>query len=129
MKKLLGIVVLGLLLCSNVYAGLFSKKPILVCEIDGKLHTFNLKKMPMWPKKAPWPKNNWINEITDEFYKFGERWKSDNGGIRLVHYTVNRYSGVVNIWASYESFKGDSDMFTKLKTAEFYYDGTCKSAK
>ena len=129
MKKLLAITVVGLLLCSNAYAGLFSKKPILVCEIDGTLETYNLKKMSMWPKKPPWPKNNWINEITDEFYKFSERWESEDGRIRLVHYTVNRYSGVVNLWASYESFKGDSDMFTKLKTPEFYYDGTCKGTK
>ncbi|SVD49717.1 uncharacterized protein METZ01_LOCUS402571, partial [marine metagenome] len=33
MKKLLGILVLGLLLSSNAYAGWFSKLPILKCEI------------------------------------------------------------------------------------------------
>ena len=121
--------VLGLLLCGNAYAGWFSKKPILICQIEGKSYTFNLKKMPMWPEKPPWPKNIWINEITDEFYRFGEKLKRDNGGVRLVHYTVDRYSGVVNGWMSYESFKGDSDGFTKLKTAEVYFNGTCKSAK
>ena len=38
MKKLLGILVLGLMLSGNAYAGWFSKLPILKCEIwhDGK---------------------------------------------------------------------------------------------
>ena len=129
MKKLLAITVVGLLLCSNAYAGLCSKKPILVCNIEGKSYTFNLKKMPMWPKKAPWPKNEWITEISDQYYNFTEVLRFNGGRSRLVRYSVDRYSGVINGYMTKIAIKGSSDAFSNLKTPDVYFNGTCKSAK
>ena len=128
MKKVILTLIVSLIMISNAHAGLFSKRPVLVCVIEGQTYTFNLKQMPMAPKRPPWPENGSISEITDEFYLFSEKLRAD-GFMRLVFYNVNRYSGVISGWMSYQTFKGESGGLTKLKTPEVYFSGTCKGVK
>ena len=121
MKKIILTLIVSLVMISNAHAGLFSKKPILVCTIEGEIYTFNLKK---WDKEE----DKWIEETTDQYYNFGEMLETETF-TRLISYTVDRYSGVVNGWMSYQVFKGESGGFKKLKTPQVYFKGTCKGVK
>ena len=132
MKKLLGITVLGLLLCSNAYAGWFSKLPVLACVIDGHHITFNLKKYESWEKwkkkKGKLPKLL-IMKIRDDEYHFTETVDNDDGTFHRNYWYVNRYTGVIDGTTSYRARRGDDDAIKKILTTQYNWNGTCKGVK
>ena len=107
MKKLLAITVVGLLLCSNAYAGLFSKK---------KYSKSNM------PKKV-------ILDVTDDKYSFSETVDQGDGTVRFFRYNVNRYSGVLDLYISVKHVRFGKDAFRKALTTEYTANGICKGVK
>ena len=131
MKKLLGIVVVGLLLCSNAYAGWFSKLPVLACKIGNEHLTFDLREYEPYEtaiKKNKFP-DKILSEVTDNEYTFTESVDQGDGTHRLIRYYVNRYSGIIDINVSpkYVRFKKGA-LKSSLET-EISYNGICKGVK
>ena len=127
MKKLLGILVLGLLLNGNVNAGWFDKLPVLACEINGEYITYDLRKY------TPIAKANKNTEMLifdpkDDQYMFYEYINQDDGTKRAYRYTVNRYSGIINLYVSPKYVEGTGATANSLKT-EFSFNGICKGVK
>ena len=132
MKRLLGILVLGLLLCSNGFAGWFSKLPVLACVIDGQHMTYDLRKY----ENIKNSKKNYkefsdkiLSDVTDDEYSFFETMDQGDGTVRVVRHNVNRYSGVINIYVSPKHVRYGEDALRKAITTEFTYNGTCKGVK
>ena len=131
MKKLLGITVLGLLLCSNAYAGWFSKLPVLHCIIDGHNITFDLRKFKTFESEQHKAKmHDWlIHEVTDDEYQFSVLVNHDDGRYHFNNWWVNRYTGVIDGWSGYKVRKGEPGAIKKSLTAEHNWNGTCKGVK
>ena len=128
MKKLLAITVLGLLLSGNSYAGWFDKLPVLACKIGDDHITYDLRKyIPI--DKANKNSKTLLFEPTDEQYKFFEYINEIDGTQRAYRYTLNRYSGIIDIYVSpkYIRFKKGA-LKSSLKT-EIRYNGICKGVK
>ena len=128
MKKLLAITVLGLLLSGNSYAGWFDKLPVLACKIGDDHITYDLRKyIPI--DKANKNSKTLLFEPTDEQYKFFEYINEIDGTQRAYRYTLNRYSGIINLYISPKYMQGQiGGTASSLKT-EYSFNGTCKGKK
>jgi len=133
MKKLLGILVLGLLLSGNAYAGWFDKLPVLSCKIGDQHITYDLRKYADIrkvdiSKKTNIPDNVML-EVTDDEYAFLETIDQGDGTVRTYRYNVNRYSGVVNVYVSPKHVRFGEGSLRSSLTNESIYNGICKGAK
>ena len=127
MKKLLAITVL-MYLSGNVNAGWFDKLPVLACEINGEYITYDLRKY------TPIDKGNkntdmLIFDPKDDQYMFFEYINQGDGTKRLYRYTVNRYSGIINLYVSPKYVQGQTGGFAKSLKTEFSFNGICKGVK
>jgi hypothetical protein len=128
MKKLLGILVAGLLLSGNAYAGWFDKLPVLACKIGDDHITYDLRKY------TPATKANTNTEMIifdpeDDRYRFIEYINQDDGTERAYRYTVNRYTGIINLLVSPKYVDGQIGATANSLKTEYTFNGTCKGAK
>jgi len=128
MKKLLGIVFLGLLLSGNVNAGWFDKLPVLACEIDGQYITYDLRKYTPLSKANPNTKLL-IFDPKDDEYMFYKYIKESDGTMRNLRHTVNRYSGIINLSVSPKYVQGQTGGLAKSLKTEVSFNGICKGVK
>ena len=131
MKKILGIVVLGLLLSGNAYAGWFDKLPVLACKIGNEHLTFDLREYEPYEtasKKSKYPAKV-LTEVTDNEYEFAESADQGDGTHRYIRYYVNRYSGIIDIYVSPKYVKFKKGAFKSALETEMNYNGICTGVK
>ena len=128
MKKAILILVAGMLLSGNAYAGWFDKLPVLGCKIGEENITYDLRTYePI--DTAPAYSKRIIFGVTDDEYKFYEYIDLGNGIERLYRYRVNRYTGIINLNVSPKYVSGQAGAFAKSFNTEFSFNGICKGAK
>jgi len=128
MKKILGVLILSLLLSGNAYAGWFDKLPVLACKIGDDHITYDLRKyIPI--DKANKNSKTLLFEPTDEQYRFFEYLDQGDGTVRTFRYTVNRYTGIVNLYVSPIHVDGQTGSLANSLKTEYSYNGICTGAK
>ena len=138
MKKLLGILVLGLLLSSNAYAGWFSKLPILKCNImaDGKSYGnkfFNLRDdFAMEGTSEAKGSGAIVSKPTKREYFFMQTVDGGDGMEFTMYFTVDRYTGELSGWMSERYIKSQeltNEAFKKMLTIRGSFTGSCEKVK
>ena len=138
MKKLLGILVLGLLLSGNAYAGWFSKLPILKCEIiwNGKSYGhkfFNLRDdFAMEGTSEAKGSGAIVDKPTKREYFFMQTVDAGDGMEYSVFHTVDRYTGELTArmtekWLKSEA--GSTEALRKAFTFRGTFTGSCEEVK
>ena len=137
MKKLLGIVVLGLLLSSNAYAGWFSKLPILKCEIiwNGKSYGhkfYNVRDdFVMEGASEAAGSGAIVLKPTKREYTFMQNQDAGDGMEYTVFHTVDRYTGELTAHVSEKWHKsaGTTEKLRKSLSFRETLTGSCEEVK
>ena len=124
MKKLLGILVLGLLLSENAYAGLFNE-PVLNCKVDGVYITFDLNK---WEKVEGEVTHSgkFLLTKTKEEYNLLEVIYTEKNISYTIWWVIDRYSGVINGSRSKKTSDSSPKKLKDTLTYVAHYNGICK---
>ena len=129
MKKLLGIVVLGILICNNSFAGWFSKLPILKCEIIHDRKSYGTKFYNLeddYEMASDKPADHVVFKPTKRYYKFHDSVQTNDGWHYNIRHTVDRYSGQLLGSISEYWRVGDADGLRKALSTAKTFIGTCE---
>jgi hypothetical protein len=145
MKKILGIIFLGLLLSGNSYAGWFSKLPTLKCTVTPSgeptivefliLKNYYTDRGPGsdFQKKKAYDKSYTFVDVKKDTFEVSDFVKEFRGGkahsSRLIKWYISRKTGELYLTISPKIFYGSGQTAAVLFDVERSANGLCVEAK